>query len=317
MTDRSRRIFFCLIVVCFALLGRTPVFAQEEKPLFFPETGHTVAGEFLTAYQGVQDPLFIYGPPITDAFQDTSSNLTVQYFQKARLVLDPGAPEALRIHRTPLGALLFTPGTQVSYSPSLSGCRYFQETDHKVCYSFLDFFNKYGGIAQFGYPISDFELLEGHVVQFFQLARFEWHPEDSEGERVVLGDLGTEYFEANGEDPALLQPSPTSNLPQTIISLEVDAFVEKAVISAGEDQALYVIVLDQNHEPVRNAQVTFTLRQPGSEPQSYLMPATDDQGITSMEFPVRSSDLGIADVIITVEFSGLKVQTLTSFRIWW
>jgi hypothetical protein len=134
---------------------------------------------------------------------------------------------------------------------------------------------------------------------------------------VVLGNLGTEYFESKGEDPNLLQPSPAGNLPQTIVSLKVSAFVRKAVISTGEEQTLYVIVLDQNLEPVSNAQVTFTLHKPDSEPQPYLMPTTDDQGITRMAFPIESNGLGVADLMITVEFSGLKAQTLTSFRIWW
>jgi len=50
-------------------------------------------------------------------------------------------------------------------------------TGHSVGGGFLEFFNKYGGTAMFGYPRSQ-EIKEGgKTVQYFQKARFEYFPE--------------------------------------------------------------------------------------------------------------------------------------------
>ncbi len=59
-----------------------------------------------------------------------------------------------------------------------SGSRTFAETGHTVREPFLSYFNTTGGLARYGYPITD-ELVDpktGLLVQYFQNARMEWHP---------------------------------------------------------------------------------------------------------------------------------------------
>ncbi|MEK7312399.1 MAG: hypothetical protein AAB382_10530 [Chloroflexota bacterium] len=70
--------------------------------------------------------------------------------------------------------------------------RYFDETGHTVRGPFLAFFDSHGGLFVFGYPITDEYVDNGRLVQYFQRARFEWHPENPEGFRVQLGLLGDE-----------------------------------------------------------------------------------------------------------------------------
>jgi len=70
---------------------------------------------------------------------------------------------------------------------------------------FRRFWEKYGGVEVFGYPITE-EMEEGGItVQYFERARFEWRPDIGKGEdwHVVLGRVGAELLEKRGEAAAL------------------------------------------------------------------------------------------------------------------
>lgn len=52
-------------------------------------------------------------------------------------------------------------------------CREFPETGYQICHDCLAFWNDFGGLPIFGYPISNEMTEEGTVVQYFERARFE------------------------------------------------------------------------------------------------------------------------------------------------
>ncbi|NWJ46784.1 MAG: hypothetical protein HXX08_12970 [Chloroflexi bacterium] len=65
------------------------------------------------------------------------------------------------------------------------GAVYFPETGHNLRNSFKAYWEANGGLSIYGYPISE-EFYEvnpddgnNYVVQYFERARFEWHPENS------------------------------------------------------------------------------------------------------------------------------------------
>jgi len=183
-----------------------PVRAQSADVLYFPETGHNLAGEFLQKYRSAANPLLVYGYPITEQFTSRDGRL-VQYFQRARFEFHPELPAGQRVSLTPLGRALYSPLMQLNvFSPS--ECEYFAATAFWVCFDFLQFLRAKGGIAQFGYPISPFEFHDGLVVQYFENARLEWQPSMPEGQKVVLTWLGRIYFNTLAEDPAMLAPVP-------------------------------------------------------------------------------------------------------------
>ena len=98
----------------------------------------------------------------------------------------------------------YEPGGQLNIN-NTSGCQLFR-TGYRVCFAFLDFYKANGGATQFGNPISPFEFHENLIVQYFEMARFEWRADRPEGQRVVITDLGRTYFDQLGEDPAHLKP---------------------------------------------------------------------------------------------------------------
>ena len=101
--------------------------------------------------------------------------------------------------------------------PHLAGVQWFAPTGHTLRGSFLDYWNRYGGLAQFGYPITE-EMTEpggptAHLpltVQYFQRARFEHHPENAGTlYEVELGLLGRELHTPDPRVPAQANPSVT------------------------------------------------------------------------------------------------------------
>ncbi|HVA23445.1 MAG TPA: polysaccharide deacetylase family protein, partial [Chloroflexota bacterium] len=69
----------------------------------------------------------------------------------------------------------------------------FPQTNHSVSFGFKHFFDTRGGLDIFGYPTTEEIRENGWTVQYFQRARFEYHPElagtQYEVELGLLGDL--------------------------------------------------------------------------------------------------------------------------------
>lgn len=61
-----------------------------------------------------------------------------------------------------------------NYQPPL----YFPETGHYAYGVFRDYWRRFGGIGVFGYPLTEQRLEGTFWVQYFECARFEYHPEN-------------------------------------------------------------------------------------------------------------------------------------------
>lgn len=95
-------------------------------------------------------------------------------------------------------------------APASQASRFYPATGFSVGGAFLQFFDKYGGVRIFGYPISS-ELAEsGMTVQYFERQRFEYHKEAvGTPYEVLLGALGVEASRGK------VSLSPVSPVPTT------------------------------------------------------------------------------------------------------
>ena len=108
---------------------------------------------------------------------------------------------------------LATPASPVPLVPSTRDRLYFRETRHTLQGAFLRYWQANGGLARFGYPLTE-EFAEPnpqdgrtYTVQYFERARFELHPENAGTPyEVLLGHLGRWAMTANGVEvwPPLL-----------------------------------------------------------------------------------------------------------------
>lgn len=297
-----------------------PARAQQASGQFFPQTGHNVVGEFWDFYQSVAEAPLVFGLPITEQFVSADgSGLTVQYFEKARFELYPDRPLGERVRLTPLGTRLYRPGAPSVGATSPGACRALN--GFGVCYEFLAFFDRNGGLARFGNPLSAFEFQpDGRIIQYFERARFEWYPELPAGQNVKLADLGRLFFNAF-EDPSWLNAAlPLNNIPARFSvpeSLRVMAFPSRAVTLPDDRQVFFVVVLDQAYAPIPGATGTLTVHLPDGRDLVYPL-VTQANGIAILPAVEFAGQLpgGLVTVEVEVAYQGLAAATTTSFRVW-
>jgi hypothetical protein len=313
---KARHVLIGSFVLCLLAASWGTVQAQTIDSRYFSETGHNVNGEFLAFYEANPNAIILYGYPITEQFTSKDGS-TVQYFQRARFEYRAELPAGQRVILTALGRATFVSTGPVDVAGAFA-CRAYAETGHSVCFSFLEFFDAHGGAGQFGHPISSFEYHEDKIVQYFENARLEWQPWRPEGQRVVVADLGRVYFDQLGEDQGLLPPvRPSNNTTSSILKLRVNAFAWKPITLSDDAQRVFVIVRDQNLQPVNNANCVVGLHWPdGHDENSVLVTNTAGVGILSVSIKQQPPGSSIyADVSCT--YADLSSSTVTSFRIWY
>lgn len=225
---RPIRIYVSLLVFISLLLGYNPSAApvtfaapslaqHGEHFRYYPQTGHNIAFEikdFFDAHGGVG----IFGFPITEVISDTHTGLQVQYFERARFELHPDMPPEHHVSLTLVGSLLTHHRTDPPFqwlAESPDPARdFFPQSGHTLGGAFKYAWHTHGGLEIFGYPISEefFEINpddgENYLVQYFQRARFEYHPEfQGTPHEIQLGSLGKQLLELRPDSQALIEPS--------------------------------------------------------------------------------------------------------------
>jgi hypothetical protein len=147
----------------------------------------------------------------------------------------------------------------------------------------------------------------------------EWHPENQPGQRVTLTNLGKKYFDVMKEDARLLLPVSDNNSPHLITHLNVRAFPSRAVLPQTGTQTIYVIVQDQNYQPVSNAEASIKVKLPSQNIfQEYSSEPSDANGIIKFIQPYEGEQPGLVEIQVEVFYTFLPIaKTTTSFRIWW
>ncbi len=189
------------------VLAAAPAQAASDSQFFAP-TGLTVSGTFLAYWQS-HGGLTTFGYPITSAHYEldpiSGKQYLTQWFERNRFELHPenigNAYEVLlgllgrQVTSTRFDDPAFMASTPVANS---STRRYFSSTSHSLSYGFKQYWEANGGLERFGYPISE-EFQETtisgtYTVQYFERARFEYHPEKQPPFQVLLGLLGVQLL---------------------------------------------------------------------------------------------------------------------------
>ena len=136
------------------------------------------------------------------AVGDSGLILSYGYGPSAPLPLPTGFPAPLPSPtRTPL------PSAPVP-DPRLPGVLYFAATGHSLQGGFRAYWETHGGLAQFGYPLTEEFYEGGYTVQYFERNRFEWHPANRPPSDILLGLLGrTVTTGRENEEPFRYHPA--------------------------------------------------------------------------------------------------------------
>jgi hypothetical protein len=204
--------------------------AYPPGDLFFPETGHSISGEFKAYYQthglemgdrGVsgRESLALFGYPVSEPFDEINAEdgqrYRVQYFERARFELHPEnqAPYRVLLGRLGFSSLIRRNSGAEPVLPNPdqtepSDCSRFVETGYSICQPFAAYWKRHGGLPVFGFPIVNVrqELNETdgktYNTQWFERERMEYHPENAGTPyEVLLGLLGSEELRLRGYLP--------------------------------------------------------------------------------------------------------------------
>lgn len=180
--------------------------ARAADCISFPETGQTLCDRFLD-YWNAHGGLAINGYPLTAARMETledGKQYLVQWFERVRMEYHPeNADPQYQVLLGQFGRKIRPADPAVAAKP---GQRFFSETGHNLGGDFLAYWTAQGGLAQFGYPLTEEiqETLDGtpHTVQYTERARFERHPENQPPYNVLLGQFGRLLLNQSGPPPA-------------------------------------------------------------------------------------------------------------------
>src|SRR5688572_16034646 len=200
--------------------------------------GFEVSGRFLEEWskQGSeQSSLYVNGLPITarraEISMEDGKTYQTQWFERARYEDHPGNPRPYAVLLGRLGASSVEGrGVIDSYTKELTNPidqpfvgidkpadadgaskTWFAETRHTISGKFLEYWNRYGSLHQFGFPLSEpfQEVSEAdgktYTVQYFERNRMEFHPGKLAPYEIELGLLGVEQHR--------MTPVPADALP--------------------------------------------------------------------------------------------------------
>ncbi len=226
---RLRAMCGFLLLVPLVVLGIGPALNAHSAEQYAPptacstQTGKCARG-LLYAYWTENGGVERNGYPITDDFDEQGTDGTmhrVQYFERSRFEYHQEAINTPGVIQSGLlGVEAFKARYPQGQAGGNSGGQCFTETNRCIIGGIKGYWERNGGTAAFGLPISD-ELDEKgedggtmRHVQYFERVRLEYHA-DRAGmpDEITLGLLGTERFGTRypqGQPPT--SPEPPINI---------------------------------------------------------------------------------------------------------
>jgi hypothetical protein len=270
--------------------------ARAAEPICFKEVPDCIEGRF-AEYWRQNGGLAVFGLPLGPARQEQVGGGTylAQLFERNRFELHPKNARPYDVLLGRLGdELLRRQGRDWKSFPQgrpKSGCQFFETTGHAVCAQFLGYWRSHGlefdrqqgtdyaeSLALFGLPLSEPAVERNSsgddvLTQWFERARFEFHPNNRDPYKVLLGRLGD-------EGRAVAEADPCAGIPAS-----VNATVTPNCLKAGTP------VMARASGFRANEQVAYTVKPPpGVDIPAFLLSGAktaDAQGVVelSSSFP--------------------------------
>lgn len=317
--QRTIHLICLLLLVGMITTNAKPARAATQT---FPETNQSVTGVFLD-FWNINGGLPVFGLPISDQRSERTNagRFTLQHFERERLELHPenAAPYNMLLGR--LGDdLLRRQGRDWRNEPSIDNslggaCVRFEQTDRQVCGPFLQYWLSRGlrdpnlnayqrSLALFGLPLTGVKLERNTsgdevLTQWFERARFEYHPNNPEPYKVLLGRLGAEAYapqSPNGE--------PTRYVTKTLANghtLEVPAGFDIQLIAEGLRRPRFMALDARNTLYVAEQEAGAITRWRDTDGNGTL----EAQGTFATDLPIVSS----------LTFTGARIVAATETQL--
>lgn len=225
--------------------------------VYFADTGHHLSNRsgFLNFWRANGQQL-IFGLPISEELVENGR--IVQYFERARFEFHPEAfgsnsQVQLGLIGTDLATHSLLSDALVGVDDPQSEATYFPETRHSLVGIFRKYWKRHGGVAVFGFPVSEELVEDGRTVQYFERTRMEWWPEDVDSffrdqeaingfslttlYEVRVSDVGRRLAAARGVNIAPVAQLPGTPIWSTAIwqrHIDVDLTTQQMVAYEGD-----------------------------------------------------------------------------------
>ncbi|HEY3228675.1 MAG TPA: hypothetical protein VGJ87_05595 [Roseiflexaceae bacterium] len=306
-----RRRLLLMLALSALMLSRATT-AQAAERICFREVPNCIEGRF-AAYWRQNGGLPVFGFPLGPAHQESVEGATylAQLFERNRFELHPE-------NRPPYDVLLGRLGDERLRQlgrdwrtfPKLSGppgdlCFFSRASGHAVCSDFFVYFRTHGlsfdgrsgyseaeSIALFGLPLSEPSIetnSSGDTVmtQWFERARFEYHPKNPDPYKVLLGRLGAETAAASANNPC-------ADIPPS-----VNATVTPNCFKAGTTVTARATGFDANER------VSYTITPPaGANIPAFLLSGTASANAGGVVELTNSLPEGVPLGLYSITFRG-------------
>ena len=289
---------------------------SEPRGRHYPQTGFSVDPAFLVFYDEHGGPR-IFGYPISEATLDAERGVVVQYFERGVLEIGPRQDGVLEVRPGALGRILGKAEPGIEDGEAISGCAFYAQTGHYVCHQFLEFYLRNGGPELFGYPIAEYRIEQGRMVQYFENFRLDWLP--GEEEQIQIAPLGMAYLELSqaAAGPVASVVASREEREEAPAGLRVQTSVHPPFGGASGEQQVFVVVSDEQGRPIQGAAV-FMIARFGDQPRAFLLPKTDQEGRSGLRLAYADQQPNTSvQLDFWVVYRGLQAQTRDSFLIWW
>jgi hypothetical protein len=327
-----RRLPLLLVLVSLLLLAVPAEAAPGD--ICFPQVPDCISGRF-ALYWRDNGGLAVFGLPLSPATRQRTgegpATPLVQFFERARFEFHPHEPKPYDVLLGRLGVdQLAVQGRDWQTFPKgdPAAPHYFAETGHAIAPQFWGFWSTNGlefdgnkkaksfneSLALFGMPVSEPQMEPSsdgntYLTQWFERARFEFHPENAgTPHEVLLGLLGAELMRQQAPPPP---PPPLPGIPPI-----AGACVQNALPAAEGPQAWVTVPepetesqfnsicarLILNGQVVKDAKVNVVLHyQRGRQDVKYGPVKTDDDGVAEQGFQVGDRRLTNRNVEVPID----------------
>jgi hypothetical protein len=230
-----RRFFMMLCLLPFFAYAVPAAPAAAAPKFCFPQVPDCITFRFAQFWRD-NGGLPVFGLPLAPDHNETinGQKYKVQYFERFRFEYHKGDPKPYDVLLGRIGVDQLTQqGRDWQSFPKADPKtpHYFAETGHAIGAQFWGFWasnglefdgNKKGksaaeSLALFGFPISEPQMEPGadgqmYLTQWFERARFEYHPENKAPYDVLLGRLGADALAALPQQQPPPRPTPAPEL---------------------------------------------------------------------------------------------------------
>jgi hypothetical protein len=328
-----------LVLICFFSLFASVAPAQAaSNEICFQQVPDCLTFRFASFWRD-NGGLAVFGLPLSPAKNEQvgDQKYKVQYLERARFELhkENAKPYDVLLGRLGVDALV-AQGRDWQTFPKAdpAAAHYFAQTGHAIAPQFWGFWSRNGlefdgnkrgkslpeSLALFGYPVSEPQMEQAadgqmYLTQWFERAKFEYHPENKAPYDVLLGRLGADVYAAAQQSPN----KPGNNTPAKVIGCAPNApdaaEGAQAWVADAEPQApgtanAVCARLIVNGAPVAGAEVKAHARYSDAE-FTYGPATTGADGQAQIDFNIDKAKNRFV-VVIDVTFTAPDGRTFTA-----